>query len=283
MSQNTSAVETNNQFYHYDSLGTTRNLSDADAIISDSYFYEAFGDLLATGGETDNNYLYTGEQYDAQLDNYYLRARYYNQGSGRFTQMDEWYGKQCTPLTLNKYLYTHSDPINGSDPSGYARITDLGFAQHAQGKIRQANISAKVRTFSGTNKGSGKTLTKKVGCIVGQGFINANKFSGSQGHHPVQQSLGGASNQNLIHVMQKTHSMLHSVQNLFFREAGFPPLNSSPTVWTARFENNEKAQRKAMALMLRSARFVDKFCGYKKPLSFTYALQRELAAGKFKL
>lgn len=79
-------------FYHYDSLGTTRDLSDSTANISDSYFYEAFGELLNQTGRTDNNYKYTGEQFDAELDNYYLRARYYNQGMGRFTQMDSFDG-----------------------------------------------------------------------------------------------------------------------------------------------------------------------------------------------
>ncbi|WP_100658778.1 hypothetical protein [Alteromonas flava] len=53
--------------------------SDNQTLISDEYAYEAFGELLGQTGTTDNDYLYTGEQFDAELDNYYLRARYYNQ------------------------------------------------------------------------------------------------------------------------------------------------------------------------------------------------------------
>ncbi|MBF7073942.1 GIY-YIG nuclease family protein [Glaciecola sp. MH2013] len=148
--------QTNTAFYHYDSLGTTRNLSNTDASISDSYFYEAFGELLASDGDTDNDYLYTGEQYDAQLDNYYLRARYYNQGVGRFTQMDTWMGKDIEPITLNKYLYGHSEPLNGVDPSGFMFLTDISFTSSLQAKNRAGQTAGYRVTF--------KKLRKELVC-----------------------------------------------------------------------------------------------------------------------
>lgn len=116
-------------YYHYDALGTTRSLSDALASMSDNYEYSAFGDMLNTSGNTDNNYLYTGEQFDAELDNYYLRARYYDQGVGRFTQMDTFDGWDEEPLSLNKFNYVHSDPINGIDPSGNMLLAQMTTAQ----------------------------------------------------------------------------------------------------------------------------------------------------------
>ena len=67
-------------FYHYDGLGSTRALSDATGSITDTYDYESFGTLLNKTGETANDYLFTGEQYDQGLGQYYLRARYYDQG-----------------------------------------------------------------------------------------------------------------------------------------------------------------------------------------------------------
>ncbi|MDH3389281.1 MAG: hypothetical protein OEN02_15420 [Gammaproteobacteria bacterium] len=42
------------------------------------------------------------QQYDQTLDNYYLRARYYDPNVGRFAQMDTWQGKLHHPITLNK-------------------------------------------------------------------------------------------------------------------------------------------------------------------------------------
>lgn len=138
LSQNT-AIETN--FYHYDSLGTTRDLSDNTATISDSYFYEAFGDLLASSGSTDNDYKYTGEQFDAEFDNYYLRARYYNQDVGRFTQMDEFQGWSRQPVSLNKYLYANSDPVNFTDPSGYVSLSNIVSSIRINAQLAKNSVS----------------------------------------------------------------------------------------------------------------------------------------------
>ncbi|WP_018016108.1 choice-of-anchor A family protein [Teredinibacter turnerae] len=105
-------------FYIYDGLGSTRALSDSVGAISDTYDYEVFGELLNQTGATENDYLFTGEQFDRSVDQYYLRARYYDQGIGRFTQMDTWMGDSENPITLNKYIYANADAVNGIDPSG---------------------------------------------------------------------------------------------------------------------------------------------------------------------
>jgi hypothetical protein len=38
---------------------------------------------------------------------------------GRFVSADEWSGNAQDPLTLNKYLYGHSNPVSYIDPSGH--------------------------------------------------------------------------------------------------------------------------------------------------------------------
>jgi RHS repeat-associated protein len=65
-----------------------------------------------------NNYMYRGEQYDADLGLYYLRARYYNSLTGRFLSRDPESGKPRDPKTLHKYLYAGGDPVNAVDPTG---------------------------------------------------------------------------------------------------------------------------------------------------------------------
>jgi RHS repeat-associated protein len=62
--------------------------------------------------------LFAGEQFDSTLDQYYLRARYYDPSQGRFTQQDTWMGRNHDPVTLHKYLYANADPGNMVDPSG---------------------------------------------------------------------------------------------------------------------------------------------------------------------
>ena len=84
-------------------------------------------------GATLNSYLYAGEQYDEGLEQYYLRARYYDPSAGRFTQMDEWAGKQFDPITLNKYTYANSDPANWTDPSGHFGLSSIGAALRVNG------------------------------------------------------------------------------------------------------------------------------------------------------
>jgi RHS repeat-associated protein len=106
-------------YYHYDGLGSTRVLTDNSGASTDSYIYEAFGELTAQTGETENHYLFTGEQIDPNTGNYYLRARYYNPDTGGFLSMDSFDGVPQDPVTLHKYLYANGNPVNMVDPSGY--------------------------------------------------------------------------------------------------------------------------------------------------------------------
>ena len=103
-------------FYGYDGGGTVRLLTDSTG----TYDYDAWGNTVNTTGSTQNVYLYRGEQYDADLGLYYLRARVYNPAEGRLLTQDPWAGKVTDPVTLHRYLYTGGDPIGKADPTGRA-------------------------------------------------------------------------------------------------------------------------------------------------------------------
>jgi RHS repeat-associated protein len=105
-------------FYGYDGHGSVRLLTDATGAVTDTYDYDAFGNLISRTGATLNDYLYTGEQFDAHLGFYYLRARYVDGASGRFQTMDDYEGQPFDQRSLHKYLYAGNDPINKIDPSG---------------------------------------------------------------------------------------------------------------------------------------------------------------------
>jgi RHS repeat-associated protein len=98
--------------------GSVRNLTNASGVVTDRYEYDAFGNSFTVSGTTPNNYLYRGEQYDPDLELYYLRARYYNPTTGRFASRDPEDGDLFDPKSLHKYLYANGDPINGIDPMG---------------------------------------------------------------------------------------------------------------------------------------------------------------------
>jgi RHS repeat-associated protein len=105
-------------FYQYDGHGSVRQLTNQAGAITDTYTYDAFGNLINRTGTTANDYLYAGEQFDANLGFYYLRARYMNPSNGRFHSMDSYEGSAFEPVTLHKYLYANANPENNIDPSG---------------------------------------------------------------------------------------------------------------------------------------------------------------------
>jgi RHS repeat-associated protein len=107
-------------FFGYDGSDTFRQLTNAAGAVSDTYVYDAFGDKIDSTGTTPNNYFYRGEQYDSDLNFYYLRARYYNPATGRFMSRDPLDGHISIPVTLHKYLYASGNPVNRIDRSGKA-------------------------------------------------------------------------------------------------------------------------------------------------------------------
>jgi len=111
-------------FYGYDGHGSVRQLTNSAGAVTDSYDYDAFGNIVNQTGSTPNNYLFAGEQYDPAVGLYYNRARYLNTTTGRFWSMDTQEGSDRDSLSLHKYLYAEGDPINHDDPSGN-QIDDL--------------------------------------------------------------------------------------------------------------------------------------------------------------
>jgi len=115
ISQNRNGVVS---YYHYDGLGSTRLLTDKDGEVTDTYDYDAFGNITKRSGSTLNDYLFTGEKFDPNIGFYNLRARWYDPANGVFTSMDQHPGSIYDPYTLHKYTYCGNDPINRIDPSG---------------------------------------------------------------------------------------------------------------------------------------------------------------------
>jgi RHS repeat-associated protein len=117
-------------FYSHDGHGSVRQLTDASASITDTYTYDAFGILINRTGTTPNDYLYSGEQFDANLGFYYLRARYMNPSNNRFLTQDSFEGTQYDPKSIHKYLYANANPVHLHDPSGCMSVAEVvGVAQ----------------------------------------------------------------------------------------------------------------------------------------------------------
>ena len=60
-------------FYVADNLGSTRALTNAAGAVTDTDTYDAYGNLIASTGNTVNPYLFTGQWFDAAIGQYYDR------------------------------------------------------------------------------------------------------------------------------------------------------------------------------------------------------------------
>lgn len=224
----------NDSYYLYDGLGSTRALTNSAGTITDTYNYESFGTVLNQTGATPNDYLFTGEQYDSGLDNYYLRARYFDQNIGRFTQQDTYMGNSQDPVSLHKYLYANVYPVNNIDPSGNFSLSSLGSSINVIGTLvsraqflhsmfelatGDEELSAKQIGFEIlAGVGGGKLIkmfSKKFKpCKVKNSFVEGTLVSTADGYLPIEkinigalilsyeENTGTISEQEVVHLIQ---------------------------------------------------------------------------------
>ncbi len=74
--------------YHQDEQGSTAYITEQENEVENCYRYDTFGNLIEKKATIENRILYTGQQYDQETGQCYLRARYYNPVVGRFLQED---------------------------------------------------------------------------------------------------------------------------------------------------------------------------------------------------
>lgn len=139
-------------YYHYNAHGDVVQLTNSSGNVTKNYTYDAFGVEKNAAASDANPFRYCGEQFDSETGNYYLRARYYSPGVGRFTQEDtHWgpgnmiygdkplqlhaytYSPQITAIAQagNLYFYALNNPVAYRDPSGDTALVDT-WTQNAQ-------------------------------------------------------------------------------------------------------------------------------------------------------
>lgn len=124
-------------YFLKDHLGSVQSIADVNGAIKQSYKYSSFGQILSIvdGNNADitndqfidNQFTFTGREYECEYDTYYYRARYYDAAIGRFLQQDPHPGHLQVPTTVvNKYIYAVNNPISISDPFGNDIFDDIG-------------------------------------------------------------------------------------------------------------------------------------------------------------
>ncbi len=165
--------------FHHDAIGSTRLLTNAAGVATDSAAYDAWGNVLASSGSTGYGFRFAGEQLDAATGRYYLRARYYQPLTGNFVSADPLDGVDTDPLSQHKYLYANGDPVNRADPTGLFGMASVSFAPSisiglgAYNGIRLAFILARVGVAVGKAVVAACALSAATSAItsVGSGSI----------------------------------------------------------------------------------------------------------------
>ena len=106
------------RYYHFDALGSTRLLTDAVGTVTDTYAYDAWGNLMAHTGMTAQPYQFVGKLgyhthwQDAHLTLLQLGVRFYNPQAGRFEQ------RGVSSYEDNNYIYATNNPLEWLEYDG---------------------------------------------------------------------------------------------------------------------------------------------------------------------
>ena len=109
--------------YHFNNVGSTMAVTDADGEVTAKYNYSPYGELLEGEYNANIPFLYNG-QFGVMTDGnglYYMRARYYNVDIKRFINQDVLVGTLERISSLNRFSYVEGNPVSFLDPFGLER------------------------------------------------------------------------------------------------------------------------------------------------------------------
>ncbi len=104
--------------YLLDGLASVKQVVDSSQAVENSYSYEAFGQATVGQSDVANPYLFVGGygvQWESTPSLYFMQARYYSPGLGRFISEDPYGGSPQDPMSLHRYLYCANGPVSNVD------------------------------------------------------------------------------------------------------------------------------------------------------------------------
>jgi RHS repeat-associated protein len=159
-------------YYAQDGIGSITSLSSSTGTLSNTYTYDAFGNLTASTGSLTNPFRYTGRDFDQETGLYYLRARYLDPAAGRFLSED--------PISfgggLNFYTYVDNSPIGDYDPTGNARcMYVINGAANGNGWLQctpdnPKNTGVSFQAASGNNSDANHNCKNNPDCADKKGI-----------------------------------------------------------------------------------------------------------------
>jgi RHS repeat-associated protein len=154
-------------YYHYDAVGSARDLSNSAGQVTDAYWYDAFGSLRSSVGNSSNEFTFTGEQVDLESGLQFLRARYYDPMTGRFISRDPMSGAEMSTQTLNPYVYVENRSPNLIDPGGTTSKDSIYAYGGFYGGYGIGSIDGQAASILGAFRGELPWWWRAIGRIVG--------------------------------------------------------------------------------------------------------------------
>lgn len=178
-------------YYHYDGEGNTLALTDSNGDVTDTYEYDAFGNVTASSGTTTNPFGFKGAlgyYANPETNDYYVRARNYEPVIARWLSAD--------PIGfvdgMNVYTYVVNNPVLNADPSGLDLVVDpvpprpkgwhaTAYAMHMWHCLRNVHDLVDTGKFGylfwcafNRGCGTGRVSCEKLNPLVDARFVNGD-------------------------------------------------------------------------------------------------------------
>ena len=124
--KDTEGKDTASSYYLYDGRGSVAQLADNTGVTR-TLTYDPYGEITGGAKEYESLYGYNAEEYNTVTGLTYLRYRYLDNETGRFTQEDNYLGSIIEAVSLNRYTYANNNPVMYADPSGHwPKMSSIG-------------------------------------------------------------------------------------------------------------------------------------------------------------
>ena len=102
-------------YYNADALGSVTSLGNGAGTLAQTYTFDSFGKMTASGGSLTNPFRFAGRELDTESNLYFMRARYLDSATGRFISEDP----ARFPGGIDFYSYVENNAVNLIDPFGF--------------------------------------------------------------------------------------------------------------------------------------------------------------------
>ena len=168
-----------------DPLGTGMVMLDMEGQRIRHQLFTPFGRIHDEVGADFRTY-YAGHRRDDDSGMFYMQARWYDPGAGRFLSVDPLVRTTLTPQSANAYSYAENNPVNGIDPTG---MNVLGWSGPSG---RLAGSSGFDESFDAeADRVNGFSLRLTFSEPGSAGASGTRSEPGRDGDHPLRGGTGG--------------------------------------------------------------------------------------------